>query len=86
MKVLRVTYYLYDFKRTCQGEVPIYCKMTTDGVKRQQFSIRLYSRPELWDEDANHGVLQYVCVWLWTDWPRRYGGRIRKNWRRRLPN
>lgn len=41
--------------------MPIYCKMTIDGVKRQQFFTRLYSRPELWDEDAKHGVLQYVC-------------------------
>lgn len=42
VEILRITYYLYEFKRTKQGEVPIYCKLTTDGINRQQFSTRLY--------------------------------------------
>lgn len=33
VEILRITYYLYEFKRTKQGEVPIYCKLTTDGIK-----------------------------------------------------
>ena len=52
IEILRITYYLYEFKRTKQGEVPIYCKLTTDGINRQQFSTRLYIRPEIWDKDA----------------------------------
>ena len=52
VEILRITYYLYEFKRTKQGEVPIYCKLTTDGINRQQFSTRLYIRPEIWDKDA----------------------------------
>ena len=52
IEILRITYYLYEFKRTMQGEVPIYCKLTTDGINRQQFSTRLYIRPEIWDKDA----------------------------------
>lgn len=52
VEILRITYYLYEFKRTKQGEIPIYCKLTTDGINRQQFSTRLYIRPEIWDKDA----------------------------------
>ena len=52
VEILRITYYLYEFKRTKQGVVPIYCKLTTDGINRQQFSTRLYIRPEIWDKDA----------------------------------
>ena len=52
IEILRITYYLYEFKRTKQGEIPIYCKLTTDGINRQQFSTRLYVRPEIWDKDA----------------------------------
>ena len=52
VEILRITYYLYEFKRTKQGEVPICCKLTTDGINRQQFSTRLCIRPEIWDKDA----------------------------------
>ena len=52
IEILRITYYLSEFKRTKQGEVPINCKLTTDGNNRQQFSTRLYIRPEIWDKDA----------------------------------
>ena len=44
------TPFLYEFKRTRQGEVPINCKLTKDGLKCQQSSTRLY-KSELWDED-----------------------------------
>ena len=57
VEILRITYYLYEFKRTKQGEVPIYCKLTTDGINRQQFSTRLYIRPEIWDKDAYEKVI-----------------------------
>lgn len=39
IEILRITYYLYEFKRTKQGEVPIYCKLTTDGINRHANSL-----------------------------------------------
>ena len=56
IEILRITYYLYEFKRTKQGEVPIYCKLTTDGINRQQFSTRLYIRPENGTKTLNVSV------------------------------
>ena len=45
IEILRITYYLYEFKRTKQGEVPIYCKLTTDGINRQQFFLHKEYQP-----------------------------------------
>ena len=52
VEILRITYYLYEFKRNRRGTAPIYCKLTTDGAERQQFSTGLYVTPDLWDKDA----------------------------------
>lgn len=52
IEVLRITYYLYEFKRNRRGTAPIYCKLTTNGTDRQQFSTGLYTSPDLWDKDA----------------------------------
>lgn len=52
IEVLRITYYLYEFKRNRRGTAPIYCKLTTDGAERQQFSTGLYVTPDLWDKNS----------------------------------
>ena len=52
VEILRITYYLYEFKKNRRGTAPIYCKLTTDGAERQQFSTGLYVTPDLWDKDA----------------------------------
>lgn len=52
IEILRITNYLYEFKRNRRGTAPIYCKLTTDGTERQQFSTGLYVTPDLWDKDA----------------------------------
>lgn len=52
IEILRITYYLYEFKKNRRGTAPIYCKLTTDGTGRQQFSTGLYVVPGLWDKEA----------------------------------
>ena len=34
VEILRITYYLYEFKKNRRGTAPIYCKLTTDGAER----------------------------------------------------
>ena len=56
VEILRITYYLYEFKKNRRGTAPIYCKLTTDGAERQQFSTGLYVTPDLWFS------IVYICI------------------------
>ena len=37
VEILRITYYLYEFKKNRRGTAPIYCKLTTDGENASNF-------------------------------------------------